>query len=77
MAGSVYIDYHTALARSRKIAYQKLVLAVTLLTSFYVTIFLATRKVVQVFPDVFPHKIQLVHKTRDGPHAPHRRSMGL
>ena len=71
MAGSVYIDDHT---RSRKIAYQKLVLAVTLLTSFYVTIFLAARKVVQVFPDIFPHKIRLVHETRD---APHRRSMGL
>ena len=68
MAGSVYIDDHT---RSRKIAYQKLVLAVTLLTSFYVTIFLAA---VQVFPDIFPHKIRLVHETRD---APHRRSMGL
>ena len=70
------LEKHGVYRRSyctRKIEYQKLV---TLLTSFYVTMFLAARKVVQVFPDVFPHKIRLVHEARDGPHAPHRRSMG-
>ena len=58
------VDGHTALACSRKIAYRKLVLAVALVTSFCVTTFLAARKVVQVFPDVFPHIIRLVHETR-------------
>ena len=50
------VDGHCTL----KIAYRKLVLVFALVTSFCVTTFLATHKVVQVFPDVFPHIIVLI-----------------
>ena len=53
------VDGHTALACSRKIAYRKLVLAVSLLTSIYITTFMRWCRCSQTFP----HRIRLVHET--------------